>query len=169
MVSSPDLQRIRERNGSSINITRYNIFLLFGKSFPRNGHFTVLEKMILRPSLVIYFLIFSFSQEKLLQQLRAEKKRLQQSKSSQMAKLMSGGLSQVTTAPPYTQDPLLRQLSQHPGLDHFQLEAPAQDQQTSMDKLVARLERLEERRSEVGVMTVREDGSMCVVKVSFYN
>ena len=86
-----------------------------------------------------------------------------------MAKLMSGGLSQVTTAPPYTQDPLLRQLSHHPALDHFHLEAPAQDQQTSMDKLVARLERLEERRSEVGVMTVREDGSMCVVKVSFYN
>ena len=64
-----------------------------------------------------------------------------------MLKLMSGGGGGggggVTTAPPYSGEPLLRQLSHHPALDHFQLEAPDRADQSSMDKLVARLERLE--------------------------
>ena len=107
----------------------------------------------------------------MLQQLRAEKRKLQQSR---LTSLVSSG--RATLPAP---------------LDPPRLEAPRAPHNT-MDRLLARLESLEvseaeavrgrlltvsylqERRSEVGVMTVREDGLAWVVKVtntqhSFYN
>ena len=106
-----------------------------------------------------------YSQEKLLQQLRARKVKLQQSKSERIIKLMSEG---GRTPAPLT-------LPQH------RLEAPRAD--SSLDALLARLESLEvrphtreregegedsyfqERKNEIGLMSVRDDGTMCVVKV----
>ena len=111
-----------------------------------------------------------YSQEKLLQQLRARKVKLQQSKSERIIKLMSEGGRTPAPAP--------LTLPQH------RLEAPRAD--SSLDALLARLESLEvrphtreregeregrfvfsfqERKNEIGLMSVRDDGTMCVVKV----
>ena len=115
-----------------------------------------------------------YSQGELLEQLRARKVKLEQSKSDRITQLMSEGGRSTTTARP------------HHRLDPQHLEAPLGPASpltdSSLDQLLARLESLEvgdlnrqreregslyfqERKSEIGLMSVRDDGAMCVVKV----
>ena len=87
-----------------------------------------------------------YSQEKLLQQLRARKVKLQQSKSDRIIQLMSEGgrLAPLTTTSSTTVAPQL-----HHRVDSQHLEAPqgspAPLTESSLDQLLARLESLEVR------------------------
>ena len=79
-----------------------------------------------------------YSQEKLLQQLRARKVKLQQSKSDRIIKLMSDGggapPTTTTTAPLHRLDP---------GLLEAPRGSPSSLTDSSLDQLLARLESLE--------------------------
>ena len=108
-----------------------------------------------------------YSQEKLLQQLRARKVKLQQSKSDRLIKLMSDGGRGRGRAPTTTTTTTVAPL---PRLDVGHLESPLTE--SSLDQLLARLESLEvtftegaenERDREELVFSGKEERDWCNV------